>query len=151
MKVANINPFIEAVESTFKSLCDIDVERVGELSVNVHEFKSSNEVFSVITLSGAANGSVVMVMGNSVARHVVRAFLGETTVTDEDLMDGFGEILNMIVGGATSKLPDVRVSAPRISLGRLSSVYSSTDSPWVVIPMKFPEWGPFSVEVSFKD
>jgi len=151
MKVEFINPFIESIENTFKTMCGVEVSRYGDLCTNVHQYKSSGEIFSVIHLSGATSGTVVMVMGGVESRHVIRAFLGETTITDEDLMDGFGELLNVIVGGATSKLPNVKVSAPRITFGRDADVYTNSKSPWVIIPMKFPEWGHFCIEVSIKD
>ena len=148
MKAEYINPFIESIENTFKTTCNVDVTRYGELSTDIHHFKSSSEIFSVVNLTGAVTGAVVMVMGGVEARHVTRAFLGESTITDEDLLDGFGELLNMIVGGATSKLPDVKVSTPTISFGRDTDVYTSGDAPWIVLPMQFPEWGHFCIEFS---
>jgi len=151
MKAEHINPFIESIENTFKAMVGVDVMRNGELSINTRKFKSRDELFSVIKLSGSVNGAVVMVMGTKVARSVVRAFLNEKMITDEDLTDGFGELLNMIVGGATAKLEGCQASVPKISFGRKENVYTGLATPWVVIPMRFPKWGDFTIEVSMSD
>lgn len=151
MKVEHINPFIEATENSFKTLCGLDVERNGGLTVNQGPYQSTTDVFGVITVSGEASGSVIMVMEAQLARKAIKLILDEATLTDEDLLDGFGEILNTIVGGATSQLKGVKVSAPKIMFGKDPKYYNAASQPWIVIPLQIPDKGHFSIEVSIKD
>lgn len=148
MKAENINPFIESIDNTFSSMVGVQVERNGTLTVNSRNFKSHDELFSSVKLSGSVDGAVVMVMDGKVARTCVRSFLDEKMITDEDLIDGFGELLNMIVGGAIAKLSNARANVPEISFGRKERIYKGSKSAWISIPMKFPDWGDFSLEVS---
>jgi CheY-specific phosphatase CheX len=148
MKAENINPFIESIENTFSSMVGVQVERNGALAVNTSDFKSNDELFSSVKLTGSVDGAVVMVMNGKVARNCVRCFLDEKMITDEDLIDGFGELLNMIVGSAIAKLTSSKANVPEISFGRKEKIYKGTQSAWIVIPMKFPDWGEFTLEVS---
>ena len=151
MKVEYINPFIQATENSFKMLCGLDVERNGSLRLSSDSIHSKDDVFGVVNVSGEANGSIAIVIPPQIARKIIKIILQESTLTDEDLLDGVGEILNTIVGGATAQLPRVKISAPKIMFGKDPKYYRITKKPWVVIPMHIPDKGEFSIEVSFDD
>lgn len=151
MKVEYINPFIEAIDDTFKTMCSITVERNGDLKISKPGMASTYDLVGVIGLSGAVKGAVMMTMEPAVGRKVVMKFLDDTTVTDSDLMDAFGEILNIISGAAASKLGKVKLALPTVITGKNPEIYSPPSSPWVIIPMKFPEGGEFDVKVAIEE
>jgi len=77
----------------------------------------------------------------------------EIPEANNDLMDGFGEILNIIAGAAAAKLEGMQVNLalPTVVMGKNQQMHAKQGSPWVVIPMKFPEWGNFALEVSMEE
>jgi CheY-specific phosphatase CheX len=67
-------------------------------------------------------------------------------------MDAIGEILNIIAGAAAAKLEgNVDLALPTVMVGKGQQVYSKHSSPWVIIPMKFPNGGKFNIEVTMEE
>ncbi len=151
MKIEYINPFIEATEETFDTMCGVKVERDGKLEARQAGLSPTYDLVCSIGLSGAVKGAVLMTMDIQVGRKAVKSFLGESLITDNDLTDGFGEILNIISGAAAAKLGKVTLSLPTVIIGKDQKVHSLQLSPWLIIPMKFPEWGKFNIEVAMEE
>jgi CheY-specific phosphatase CheX len=154
MKIEFVNPFIEATIHTFKSMCSAEPVRDGKLELRESGFIEAYDLLGVIGLSGGAKGAAIMTMNLDVGCKVVSAFLmEEVKEPNADLMDGFGEILNIIAGAAASKLQGMRVNLaiPTVVLGNNQQIHAKHGSPWVIIPMKFPAWGKFNIEVSLEE
>lgn len=151
MKIEYINPFIEATEQTYQTMCGVEVLRDGDLRLLKKGMNPDYDLICTIGLSDAVKGAVLMTMAAATGRKVVKQFLGESTITDSDLTDGFGEILNIIAGAASAKLGRVQLSTPTVILGKNLEVYSCQGSPWIIIPMKFPDWGKFNIEVAMEE
>ncbi|OGV33791.1 MAG: hypothetical protein A2020_11735 [Lentisphaerae bacterium GWF2_45_14] len=151
MKIEYINPFIQAAEDTFKAMCSVDVERDGELTVRKAGLSPAYGLIGVIGLSGSVKGAVLMTMDVGTGRKVIMKFLGETMITEADLFDGFGELLNIISGAAAAKLGKVHLAIPAVMTGENQKIHSVQCSPWVIIPMRFPEWGKFNLEVAMEE
>lgn len=154
MKIEYVNPFISGAISTFETMCGVTPIREGELELKKEGFVSADDLIGVIGLTGGLKGAVLMTMQTEVGLKLVSAFLmEEITDTNADLMDGFGEILNIIAGAAAAKLEgyNVKLAIPTVVTGQGQQIHSKQNSPWVVIPMKFPEWGPFKIEVSMEE
>lgn len=151
MKIEHINPFINATIHTFKTMCQVTPVREGKLELNDDRLLKVEDMIGVIGLSGRLRGAILMSMETPIALKVISAFLmEEITEPTPDLMDGFGEILNIIAGAAAADLKgyDVKLAIPTVVTGKDQQVLSKTLSPWVIIPMKFPEWGPFKIQVN---
>lgn len=149
MKIEYINPFIEGAHETFSTMCNVKAERAGELKLVKKGIAPAFDLIGIIGLSGIIRGAVLMTMPPDLGRKLVKNFLSEDDITDADLMDGFGEILNIISGAAAAKLGKVKLALPAILIGKQPEIYSKQTSPWVVIPMKFADWdGVFNIEVA---
>jgi CheY-specific phosphatase CheX len=151
MNIKYINPFIEATETTFRTMCAVDVERDGELSARKTGLTPVYNLIGTIGLSGAVRGAVLITMDTPVARKVVKKFLGESLITDNDLTDGIGELLNIISGSAAAKLGKVNLAIPTVMIGEKQKIHSLQYSPWIIIPMRFPDWGRFNIEVAMEE
>ena len=154
MKIEHINPFIEATIHTFKSMCSVEPLRDGKLELKDSGFVSAYDLLGVIGLSGGVRGAVLMTMSVPTGQKVVGAFLmDEIKEPNADLMDGFGEILNIIAGAAAAKLEGMKVNLaiPTVMIGENQQIHAKHGTPWIIIPMKFPDWGKFNIEVSMEE
>ncbi len=154
MKIEHVNPFVEATVQTFKSMCRVEPVRDGKLEKREAGFMSTYDLLGIIGLSGTVKGAVLMTMDVSTGQKAVGAFLmDEIKEPNADLMDGFGELLNIIAGAAAAKLEGYKVNLaiPTVMIGTNQQMHAKHGSPWVIIPMKFPEWGKFNIEVSLEE
>jgi len=154
MKIEHINPFVDATVHTFKSMCGVEPIRDGKLELKEGGFMSAYELLGVIGLSGSVKGAALMTMDIVTGQKAVGAFLmDEIKEPNADLMDGFGEILNIIAGAAAAKLEGMKVNLaiPTVMIGQNQQIHAKHGAPWVVIPMRFPEWGKFNIEVSLEE
>ncbi len=153
MNVNMINPFIEGTVTTFNTMCGCEPTMNGRPHIKT-DADESYDLIGIIGLTGSVKGSMLMTMKKITGQKAVGAFLMEDMVEEgEDLMDGFGEILNIIAGAAAAKLKDLEVNLalPTVLIGTNQKVHSQQSSPWIVIPMTFPEWGKFNIEVSMEE
>ncbi len=154
MKIEYVNPFVEAAVTTFKSMCRVEPVRDGKLELREAGFINTYELIGVIGLTGGVKGAVLMTMDLNVGMKAVGAFLmDEIKEPNTDLMDGFGELLNIIAGAAAAKLEGLHVSLalPTVVIGQNQQMHAKQSNPWLLIPMKFPEWGKFNIEVSMEE
>ena len=154
MKSQHINPFIEATISTFETMCGLKPFRSGKLQVRGGMI-FTYDFIGILGLSGQIRGAVIMTMPIPVGMRIVSEFVGETiTDTNSDLMDGFGEILNIIAGAAAAKIHDYKISLalPTVMIGKDQQMHANQHKPWVIIPMSFPDdIGNFNIEVAMKE
>lgn len=153
MNAELVNHFIEASVQTFKTMCAVSPVRDGKLEITEAGILPTSEIIGVIGLSGTAKGAVMMTMDTAVAMKVVGAFLSEELKeTNNDLLDGFAEILNIIAGAAAAKVQSHRITLaiPTVMIGSQQKLFAKNGEPWVSIPMKFPEWGKFQIKVSME-
>jgi chemotaxis protein CheX len=154
MKIEHVNPFIEATVSTFSSMCGVVPVRDGKLELKEVGFIGTYDLLGVLGLTGGVKGAVLMTMDVEVGRKAVGAFLMEEIAeSSPDLMDGYGEILNIIAGAAAAKLEGKKVdlALPTVIVGKNQQMHAKSGTPWIIIPMKFPEWGKFNIEISMEE
>ncbi len=154
MKIEYVNPFVEATVHTFSSMCGIEPVRDGKLELKESGFIGTYDLLGILGLSGGVKGAVLMTMDVSVGQKAVGAFLMEEIAEpNADLMDGFGELLNIIAGAAAAKLEGMKIdlALPTVVIGKNQQMHAKSGSPWIIIPMKFPEWGKFNLEISMQE
>lgn len=154
MKIEHVNPFIEATVYTFKSMCGVEPVRDGKLELKESGFIGTYDLLGVIGLTGGVRGAVIMTMNVDVGLKAVGAFLGEEIKEPNvELMDGYGEILNIIAGSAAGRLEGMHVNLalPTVMIGKSQQIHAKLGSPWIIIPMSFPNWGKFNIEVSMEE
>lgn len=153
MRPEQMRPFVDGTVEVFESLLKV---RLKESAV---ELKNGSEgtfdLSAVIGLTGAATGSFVLSTPCETARNLVGRMLGEGPVSDQDMVDGTGELLNIIAGRACQKLgrlgiESLYVSLPTVVVGRHRVVWPTKDLPCLLMRFFDSELGSFSIEVNLK-
>ena len=144
--------FIEAAEDTFKTMCHVGIVRDGSLFTRTWGTNPVYDMTGCLRISGRFTGSILINMNKDIAQKAVENFLGEAIKDDATTADGFGELLNMIVGGASARLGNgIRIALPTVSMGQDQQIHSLKQYAWLVIPMEIPEWGKFNIEVAIRE
>jgi chemotaxis protein CheX len=152
LNVDYINPFIEAVVNTFKTMASVDAER--ERVFLKGEGDEMYGVTGIIGLGGEATGAVVLNFPEDVAIKAVGSFVGESyeTITSE-VVDGVGELANIVAGDAKNRLMqkgyNFDIGLPKIVVGRNYVTAQSQSVMCIVIAFK-STIGRFTLEVSLK-
>jgi chemotaxis protein CheX len=129
-------PLARAVEETFEKMlgCAVSVGRVAE-----REAPSPRDVSALVGFVGGRRGAVVLSLSERTACRIVSRFAGEEL--DEigpTVLDGVGEILNIIAGRAKAVLlkdtNTIDISLPTIVSGREHEVHRLRDAPTLLLP-----------------
>ncbi len=152
LNVDYINPFIESVVNTFKTMASVDAER--ERVFLKGEGDEMYGVTGIIGLGGEACGAVVLNFPESVAIKAVSSFVGESYESiSSDVVDGVGELTNIVAGDAKNRLMqkgyNFDIGLPKIVVGRNYVTAQSQSVPCIVIGFK-SSIGAFTLEVSLK-
>jgi len=146
-----INPFLKASMNLFKEYLGLRAE-AGKpfLLANVQDLDA---VSAIIGLAGDTKGAVVLSFSRETAIAIVSKMSGrELKVLGNEVMDGVGELVNIIAGNAKQDLLEFRIeiSLPGVITGNASKIHWPEGIPVVAIPFT-TELGPFTVNVSLKD
>jgi len=153
MGFTHINAFVEGAVRTFEQMCKVSTERDGELKVRRGMF-DTYDLVGLIGLSGSVRGAVMLSMPILTGKRLVSKFLGETIrETGPELMDAYGELLNIIAGAASAELAkmesgSVQISLPAVFIGKDLKTSGQSNRPWIVIPMRMEGWGKYNIEIS---
>lgn len=150
INVDYINPFIEATINTFQTMCQIVPTRD-----RVFIKGDGEEVYGVsgiIGLGGEATGAVVVNFPEAVACKIISKFIGEEcTAINSNVVDGVGELANIIAGDAKNRLIQkgykFEIGLPKIVSGR-SYVTAQSKSVACIVVSFTSEVGKFCLEVS---
>jgi chemotaxis protein CheX len=150
MKVENINPFIESVTETFTSMLDCPVT-VGKPSVTEDD-DGANDIIGVIGLTGTAKGIVAIKFPTQTAMDAVGKMVGvKFKDIDSSIIDGVGELINIIAGNAKVKFRGQRISLslPTVVRGNMYKLNNLTGAVFLTLPFD-SSVGKFDILVSFK-
>src|SRR6185295_1333808 len=148
-------PFVCSMQNVFATMLQVRVD-AGEAcvkSLSPHANASSDSEFDVsaiIGLSGGVAGCAVLSSSITTAERIVSLFSGrEVPAASPDFADAYGELINMIAGGAKAMFLNQRTSltCPTVVLGRRHTISRPSNMPSVVIPCSTP-CGPFSLEIA---
>jgi chemotaxis protein CheX len=154
MKAEYINPFIESAFTVFTTM--INLEPVKENLYLKDDNKTTYDISGIIGIAGDLAGSVVVSLPEDLALKIVSNFLGEEKkALDHEVIDGVGEILNMIAGGAKKIFSDrhkirFKISVPSVIVGKNHSINRPSDLKFVGINFSVDK-KIFSIEVSIKN
>jgi chemotaxis protein CheX len=115
----------QAVEEVFGLMLGIPVEVVND------EFlmdRSRQTITAIIGLAGAISGTCAMLVGPEGAIHMASCMAGtELNDVDETVLDGLGEITNMLAGAWKAKIPELNgacmLSVPTVVTGTQYEVH----------------------------
>jgi chemotaxis protein CheX len=151
MKAKYINPFLAASIGLFQEHLGIKVKNGAPfVRKDPHELE---EVSAIIGLAGETMGAVVLSFSRETAIQVVSRFAERpfNALTNE-VLDGVGELVNIIAGNSKKDLLDFRIviSLPGVIVGQHNRVKWPDKIPVITIPFE-SDAGPFTVNVSLKD
>jgi chemotaxis protein CheX len=147
MQVEHINPFISALQNTFRTMLSREARR-GNVAVK-ESSRAAHEVSGVIGLSGKAVGTVVVSFSKQVALGAAATMLmTEAEKIDDDVLDAVGELTNMVAGAAKAELAEyeLSVSLPNVITGPAHEVHFPSEVTPISIAFD-TDWGPVSLEV----
>lgn len=151
LDTAFINPFLEATLHVLEIQAQIKAIP-GKLCLKKNEKDFSSDISGIIGIvSDSFNGSVVISFPESTFLKVMSSMLGETfTQINKDILDGAGEITNMIFGQAKIALNEkgygIKTALPSVVHGKSHILTAQTKGPVVVIPFESAA-GNFHVEI----
>lgn len=152
MKVEYINPFVESVSEFFSAMLGANVERK---TISRSQGKiDDNHIRSLIGMSGATCGTVVLVLPIETGANLVKRFLSmDEGPDDETLRDGIAEAINIIAGNAKSRLPQqpgqtISLSLPTVIRGSGVTIDYPINTIWIEIPF-VSDLGNFSLLIAF--
>ena len=151
MKAEFINPFLKASINLFKEY--LGLQAVSGKPYLRPDPQDLDEVSAIIGLAGDTRGAVVLSFSRETAIKIVSKMEGhEYKMLGNDVLDGVGELVNIIAGNAKQDLLDFRIeiSLPGVITGNSYKIRWPEGIPVVAIPFT-TEVGPFSVNVSLKD
>jgi chemotaxis protein CheX len=150
MKAENINPFIESVTETFENMLDVKVQ-MGKPEVSITD-SGTPDIIGVIGLSGTAQGIVALTLPVQTALKVIGKLVGmEFKGVDSSIIDGVGELINIIAGNAKSKYDGhkISMSLPTVVRGSIHRMSKMENTVFLMVPFE-SELGDFSLMVTFR-
>jgi len=147
MRVEFINPFIAAADSVFNTMLGCKLVR-GPLKLK-DDHAPMYEVSGLIGLSGRCRGMVMFSVGRETALSMAEILLGtRPEELNGDVLDAVGEITNMIVGAAKTRLEEYRlnIGLPTVICGKFHSIKFPPEVSPIVVPFD-SEVGPICIEV----
>ncbi len=146
-----VNPFLSATLKVLKIQAQVTAEP-GKVFVKKPGDKLKGDVSGVIGIvCEKFNGSVVISFPEKTFLNVMSNMLGEEyTELTQDILDGAGEITNMIFGQAKVTLNErgygINIALPQVISGKEHSLSTSSKGATVVIPFTSSA-GDFFVEI----
>lgn len=151
LDTAFVNPFLEATLHVLDIQAQIKA-KPGKLCLKKNENEFQSDISGIIGIvSDTFNGSVVIGFPASTFLKVMSSMLGDTfTEINKDILDGAGEITNMIFGQAKITLNEkgygIKTALPSVVHGKNHMLTAQTKGPIVVIPFESSA-GNFHVEI----
>lgn len=151
MRVEYINPFLSATINLFRDYMGINLEH--DKPAIMEDPHDLNEVSAIIGLAGDVAGAVVLSLSRQTAINIVSKFAGHTyQALSSDVIDGIGELVNIIAGNSKKDLKDhkIVISLPGVITGNSYKMNWPKGVPVIEIPFT-SDVGEFSVNVSMKE
>jgi chemotaxis protein CheX len=154
VRIEFINPFISATTDSFKSMVNTPCERVGLYAKKANQTLMAGDVSVMMSIFGSLNGTVVISFPRKVAIKLVGAMLMDESIDDfdDDVIDGIGEIGNLVAGTAKSAIAgtykkEAGLSIPTILTGKPHEVQHKKGISCIGCVFNTP-YGKFSLEVA---
>jgi chemotaxis protein CheX len=148
MKVAFVNPFIDAAREVLESELGGDTNR-GDLRMHKSAY-TTDEVTALVGVAGAVSGVVLYSMSEETARNMVARMLGKDCPEfDAMAQSGIGELGNVITGRAAALLALAgyasNITPPALVMGK-NTMITTLDLNRLVFPLE-TEAGTMEIQV----
>ncbi len=150
-----VNPFLGATLNVLKVQASIEAQP-GKITLKQSGEPLKGDVSGVIGIvSDTFKGNVVISFPESTFLKVMSNMLGEEyTEISQDIVDGAGEITNMIFGQAKVVLNErgygVQIALPQVITGKNHMLSNQSKGPTVIIPFNSTA-GDFFVEICLSE
>lgn len=150
-----IDPFLTATLHVLEVQAQVQA-KAGKIFLKKANEQLVGDISGVIgVVSDAFNGSVVISFPEATFLKVMSGMLGEEiTKMDKEIVDGAGEITNMIFGQAKVVLNEkgygIKMAIPSVVTGKGHSLNAMTKGPVVVVPFD-SNVGKFFVEIGLSE
>jgi chemotaxis protein CheX len=148
MKVAFVNPFIDAAREVLESELGGDANR-GNIRMHKSAY-TTDEVTALVGVAGAVSGVVLYSMSEATARNMVARMLGQDCPEFDALaQSGIGELGNVITGRAAALLAVAgyasNITPPALVMGK-NTMITTLDLNRLVFPLE-TEAGTMEIQV----
>ena len=149
-----ITPFVESVQELCTTMLGCENLERGKIGI-VGSQNDETELTAIIGMSGPDRATIALTFPEKTALKMVSSFMGmEMTEMDDDVADAVAEIVNIISGGAKSRLPSsdgqtFELGLPTVVQGKNYLIQSPPDAAWLDIPFS-SDVGAFHIQVSFE-
>jgi chemotaxis protein CheX len=148
MKVAFVNPFIDAAREVLESELGGDANR-GNIRMHKSAY-TTDEVTALVGVAGAVSGVVLYSMSEETARNMVARMLGQDCPEFDALaQSGIGELGNVITGRAAALLSRAgyasNITPPALVMGK-NTMITTLDLNRLVFPLE-TEAGTMEIQV----
>ena len=148
MKVAFVNPFIDAAREVLEAELGGDTNR-GSIRMHKSAY-TTDEVTALVGVAGAVSGVVLYSMSEETARNMVARMLGQDCPEFDALaQSGIGELGNVITGRAAALLAVAgyasNITPPALVMGK-NTMITTLDLNRLVFPLE-TEVGTMEIQV----
>jgi chemotaxis protein CheX len=146
MDIRNINSFTEVIMTTFKTSVNSTPYRCGDFERIEGDIRNEEDLMTMITFSGTLTGAILMTFPAETAKKVYASLMfEEVEEINNEVVEAFTEIMNMVVGNVKAVLADHKLSFDDpMATAKPKVKFENTDKvSWLYIPMKFKDWGSF--------
>lgn len=150
MNSITVDPFIESIREVFDSMIGSSVE-LAEKHATVTT-PHPPDIIGVIGLSGSAKGMVALRLPDNSALAIIGQMVGaKFDEVDPAIVDGVGELVNMVAGSAKARFPghNISISLPTVVRGDICRLSNMNDAMWTELEFR-SEFGNFWLIVSLK-
>ncbi len=154
-----VRDFIDVTEEVLSAMASFDVKarEVQEINgkTDFKDITACLDITGILGFSGGRRGSLLVSLSESIAFKAVGAMLGiEFTEIDADVRDGISELVNIIAGGAKTKLQgkgiDFELSIPNTVVGKCHQITAGASATRTRIDFD-SDLGSFFIEVYLKE
>ncbi len=152
-----IHDFIDVTGDVLSTMASFDIKatQVRQINGNGKDITNCFDITGVLGFSGGRKGSLLVSFPENIAFRVVGGMLGiEFTEIDADVRDGVSELVNMVAGGAKTKLQakgiDFALSIPNTVIGKDHQIAAGASTNRTRVEFD-SELGSFFIEVYLKE
>ena len=140
MEVKYINPFINAAQTVFKTMLNIDAKMGKPILKN--EKTTSGHISGIMGLAGDRKGTICISFHDKGALFVFKTLVGEECESiNPEVVDSIGELTNIISGQARKEFEqtglNLKAAIPMVVVGKNVEVNFITKIPIISLPFYF--------------
>lgn len=154
VKIEYINPFISAATEAMKTMVFTECERVGLYVKKENQTTMAGDISVMLSIFGNLEGTIVLSFPRKVCIKLVASMLMDEGIDDfnDDVLDGIGEIGNLVGGSAKSAISQATgkessISIPTVLTGKPHDIQHMKGIPCIGCVFNSP-FGKFALEVA---